>query len=100
MTTAKDGMELTRVGPGTVMGGLMRSYWLPALKSSELVADGPPDEGNSLPDAQAGSVVAGTITRGETVFSVIDAEATWRNIRDSIEGWYKDDQVHEPLQTC
>jgi phthalate 4,5-dioxygenase len=42
MTTTKDGMELTRVGPGTVMGALMRCYWLPALKSSELVADGPP----------------------------------------------------------
>ncbi len=42
MTTAKDGMELTRVGPGTVMGELMRCYWLPALMSSELVKDGPP----------------------------------------------------------
>ena len=42
MTTAKDGMELTRVGPGTVMGELMRCYWIPALMSSELVKDGPP----------------------------------------------------------
>ena len=42
MTTAKDGMELTRVGPGTVMGELMRCYWIPALMSSELAADGPP----------------------------------------------------------
>src|ERR1700739_2522919 len=42
MTTAKDGMELTRVGAGTVMGELMRCYWIPALKSSELVKDGPP----------------------------------------------------------
>src|SRR5689334_6953926 len=42
MTTAKEGMELTRVGPGTVMGELMRCYWVPALMSSELVADGPP----------------------------------------------------------
>src|SRR5262249_41203947 len=42
MTTAKDGMELTRVGPGTVMGALMRCYWLPALMSPELVKDGPP----------------------------------------------------------
>ena len=29
MTTAKEGMELTRVGPGTVMGELMRHYWIP-----------------------------------------------------------------------
>ena len=42
MTTARDGMELTRVGPGTVMGELMRCYWIPALMSSELTADGPP----------------------------------------------------------
>jgi phthalate 4,5-dioxygenase len=42
MTTAKEGAELTRVGPGTVMGELMRSYWIPALMSSELVRDGPP----------------------------------------------------------
>ncbi len=33
---------LTRVGPGTVMGDMMRQYWLPALGSSELVADGDP----------------------------------------------------------
>jgi len=34
---------LTRVGPGTEMGDLMRRYWLPVLLSSELQqADGPP----------------------------------------------------------
>ena len=33
---------LTRVGPGTVMGDLMRQYWMPALASGELVADGDP----------------------------------------------------------
>src|SRR3954469_20756553 len=27
---------ITRVGPGTPMGNLMREYWLPALLSSEL----------------------------------------------------------------
>jgi phenylpropionate dioxygenase-like ring-hydroxylating dioxygenase large terminal subunit len=42
MTTAKDGLELTRVGPGTVMGDLMRCYWIPALMSSELVRDAAP----------------------------------------------------------
>ena len=30
MTTANEGMELTRVGPGTAMGELMRQYWIPA----------------------------------------------------------------------
>ena len=42
MTTAKEGMELTRVGPGTVMGELMRCYWIPAAMSSEVVRDGAP----------------------------------------------------------
>jgi len=34
--------QMTRVGPGTVMGDLMRRYWLPALASGELKADGDP----------------------------------------------------------
>ncbi len=38
----KDSEDLVRVGPGTVMGGLMRQYWLPAAMSSELKADGAP----------------------------------------------------------
>jgi len=33
---------MTRVGPGTAMGELMRRYWLPALASGELKADGDP----------------------------------------------------------
>jgi phthalate 4,5-dioxygenase len=36
MTTAAESVELTRVGPGTVMGQLMREYWIPALMISEL----------------------------------------------------------------
>jgi phthalate 4,5-dioxygenase oxygenase subunit len=42
MTTAKEGKELTGVGQGTPMGGLMRCYWIPAGLSSELERDGPP----------------------------------------------------------
>lgn len=42
MTAAQDSEILTRVGPGTPMGNLMRHYWLPALKSGELRADGDP----------------------------------------------------------
>src|SRR6266702_1950355 len=38
----KDSEDLVRVGPGTVMGGLMREYWLPAAMSRELEADGAP----------------------------------------------------------
>jgi phenylpropionate dioxygenase-like ring-hydroxylating dioxygenase large terminal subunit len=42
MTNATDSVELTRVGPGSVMGQLMREYWIPALMSAELVRDGAP----------------------------------------------------------
>ena len=34
--------DLTRVGPGTAIGELMRQYWLPAAMSAELEPDGPP----------------------------------------------------------
>ncbi len=42
MTSPSESEFLTRVGPGTPIGELMRHYWLPALKSSELIADGDP----------------------------------------------------------
>lgn len=39
---AEDNELLTRVGPGTPMGNLMRHYWFPILKSEEVKADGDP----------------------------------------------------------
>ncbi|MDB5532368.1 MAG: rieske [2Fe-2S] domain protein [Hyphomicrobiales bacterium] len=42
MTTASESEQLTRVGPGTPMGSMMREYWIPAMQSSELKADAPP----------------------------------------------------------
>ena len=42
MTTAAESEILTKVGPGTPLGTLMREYWLPALKADELKADGDP----------------------------------------------------------
>jgi phthalate 4,5-dioxygenase oxygenase subunit len=42
MTTAADGEILTRVGPGTLLGNMMREYWIPAAASSELQAGGDP----------------------------------------------------------
>jgi phenylpropionate dioxygenase-like ring-hydroxylating dioxygenase large terminal subunit len=36
MTTAAESEILTRVGPGSLMGNLMREYWIPAAASSEL----------------------------------------------------------------
>jgi len=43
MLSARDNELLTRVGPGTPMGSLMREYWLPALRSARLEADGKPE---------------------------------------------------------
>lgn len=42
MTTPAESDILTKVGPGTSMGSLMRRYWIPAAKSSELISDAAP----------------------------------------------------------
>src|SRR5712691_2565827 len=43
MLSREDNELLTRIGPGTPMGNLMRQYWQPVLLSSELPEpDGPP----------------------------------------------------------
>ena len=36
MLSKEDNELVTRVGPGTPMGNLMRQYWVPAMLSSEL----------------------------------------------------------------
>ena len=36
MLSVKDNEALTHVGPGTIMGDLLRQYWVPALLSEEL----------------------------------------------------------------
>lgn len=43
IVTPEENELLTRVGPGTPMGALMRRYWLPLAESAEIGAnDGPP----------------------------------------------------------
>jgi len=42
MTSQVENDILTQTGPGSAMGELMRQYWMPALKSSELITDGDP----------------------------------------------------------
>jgi phthalate 4,5-dioxygenase len=42
MLSAQDNELLTRVGPGTPMGELMRQYWIPACGSNEITSGGPP----------------------------------------------------------
>ncbi|HYB41224.1 MAG TPA: Rieske 2Fe-2S domain-containing protein, partial [Candidatus Methylomirabilis sp.] len=40
MLTAEENERLTRVGPGTLVGDLMRRYWIPVLNSAELERGG------------------------------------------------------------
>src|SRR5438067_10503710 len=42
MLTREDNELVTRIGPGTAMGEAMRRYWMPALLSHEVLADGEP----------------------------------------------------------
>ena len=43
MISREENEALTRVGPGTLMGALLRQYWIPALLASEVAEpDGPP----------------------------------------------------------
>ena len=43
MLSQEDNALLTRVGPGTPMGRMMREYWIPVLRSARLEADGKPE---------------------------------------------------------
>ncbi len=43
MLSREDNELLTRTGPGSPMGALMRQFWTPALRSQRLVADGAPE---------------------------------------------------------
>jgi len=57
-----------------------------------IVAEVPLDEPGPLPAGSDGAVVIGSITRNDVSHSVIDADATWRNVRDMIESRYKGDR--------
>lgn len=43
MLTQAQNELLTRVGPGTPMGEMLREYWVPACRSAKLKADGAPE---------------------------------------------------------
>ena len=62
MLSREDNEILTRVGPGTLMGDLLRRYWIPACLSSEIdEPDGPPARVRLLGE----DLVAFRDTRGE-----------------------------------
>lgn len=43
MLNKADNELLTRIGPGTRMGAMLREYWVPACRSAKLEADGAPE---------------------------------------------------------
>jgi phenylpropionate dioxygenase-like ring-hydroxylating dioxygenase large terminal subunit len=43
MLTHEENERLTRVGPGTPMGSMLREYWLPACRAARLEAEGAPE---------------------------------------------------------
>lgn len=43
MLSPEENELLTRIGPGTPMGEMLREYWVPACRSAKLVADGAPE---------------------------------------------------------
>lgn len=43
MLTRDQNELLTRIGPGTPMGDMLREYWVPACRSDKLEADGAPE---------------------------------------------------------
>ena len=47
MLSAEDNELLTRTGPGTAMGALLRHYWIPVLQSGELPPGRPGQAGGA-----------------------------------------------------
>ena len=76
MTTAAESMELTRVGPGTAMGDLMRCYWIPAAQSSELVRDGEWLIPVTDDPARRARIIEGMTSAPQHVFSSV-VEQVW-----------------------
>ena len=94
MLSKSDNELLTRVGPGTPMGTLMREYWVPALPSAEFPApDSPPKRmrllGENLimfrdSNGQVGCVVESCPHRGASLFFGRNEEA---GLRCVYHGW-------------
>jgi len=112
MLSVEDNEMLTRVGPGTVMGDLLRLYWVPALMSEELPApDSAPVRlrllGENLIAFRATSGKVALIQdacphRGASFFFGRNEE---EGIRCAYHGWKFDlegncvDQLNEPPQS-
>jgi nitrite reductase/ring-hydroxylating ferredoxin subunit len=112
MLSKEDNELLTRVGPGTPMGELMRQYWVPALPSSEFPApDSPPKRmrllGENLvmfrdTEGRVGCVTEACPHRGASLFFGRNEEA---GLRCVYHGWKFDvtgacvDMPSEPAES-
>ena len=54
-----------------------------------IVAEEGLDESTETP-TPLGPVFMGTVRRGDSTYAVIEPEATWQNVRQSVEDWYCD----------
>jgi nitrite reductase/ring-hydroxylating ferredoxin subunit len=112
MLSLQDNELLTRVGPGTPMGEMMRQYWVPALPSSEFPApDSPPKRmrllGENLimfrdSNGKVGCVVEACPHRGASLFFGRNEET---GLRCVYHGWKFDvtgacvDMPSEPAES-
>src|SRR4030081_568423 len=112
MLKREDNELITRVGPGTPMGNLMREYWVPAMLSSELAqADSDPVRvmllGEQLigfrdSNGQVGLVANNCPHRGASLFFGRNEEA---GLRCVYHGWKFDtsgqcvDMPNEPAES-
>ncbi len=112
MLSKQDNELLTRVGPGTPMGDLMREYWVPALPSAEFDApDSPPKRmrllGENLvmfrdSNGEMGCFVESCPHRGASLFFGRNEEA---GLRCVYHGWKFDttgacvDMPSEPAES-
>src|SRR3989475_6742516 len=112
MLSREDNELLTRIGPGTPMGNLMRQYWQPVLLGSELPEpDGPPLRVRALGEdliafrdsaGRAGLLGAHCPHRGAPLFYGRNEEGGLRCI---YHGWKYDvsgqciDMPNEPPET-
>src|SRR5215208_7332829 len=111
MLSKADNELITRVGPGTPMGNLMRQYWMPVLFSWELEQDGPPERvrlvGEDLiafrdSNGQPGMIAANCPHRGASLFFGRNEES---GIRCVYHGWKFDvtgacvDMPSEPAES-
>ena len=60
MLSAEANRQLTQTGPGTLMGEMMRRYWVPALLATEVAErDGPPvQSAGQIADLGGGALMA------------------------------------------